>query len=124
MIEHEPGRELDVMVHRALEPSHILRNVGNEELYWEPANFGRGVPVPAYSTSLMAWDWSREGWSWYTQEHMSRTIVVWRQGIGCFASVFQQGVLVEQEPNRFRAQAYARSLCVLQWAERVEASDG
>ena len=111
MKDWKPGRELDVAVHRALWPDAEVWQ--SPDLDWVE----NGVRLPHYSTSLMAWDWSREGWSWYTQEHMSRTIVVWRQGIGCFASVFHHGVLVEQEPNRFRAQAFARCMCVLEWAE-------
>ena len=126
MTEHEPGRELDVMVHGALWPDDAIvvsdfvqsyrRTIG-EHPYSET-----WATIPHYSTDLSAWDWTRSGWSWYTREHMSGTVAVLRLGIGSFVPVFQYGVPMEQEPNRFRAQAFARCLCVLQWAE-VEASD-
>ena len=126
MTEHEPGRELDVMVHRALWPDDTVvvsdfvqsyrRTIG-ENPYSEVWS-----TIPAYSTDITAWDWSRDGWSWDREECLGLTIYLF----------------VYEPPNRRKdcealvpfnydhplaAEAFARSLCVLQWAEAKEASD-
>jgi len=107
MGEHKPGRELDVLVHRALWPEHKV----GIDAYIDPS-FDKTcrLELPRYSTDLSAWDWTREGWHWsVTEWPEGRTGVAVGTGgaLGHFYS--------EVDGYGFAAQAYARCLCVLQW---------
>ena len=121
MTEHEPGRELDVMVHRALWPDDTVvvsdfvqsyrRTIG-ENPYSEVWS-----TIPFYSTDITAWDWTRRGWGWDAAERPAYIMVTLKAEI---ATVGAGADYRDHDNNRFRAQAFARSLCVLQWAETKE----
>ena len=121
MTEHEPpGRALDVLVHRALWPdADIVDKPGYEGFLIDHPT---GAPwkewraIPRYSTDLMAWDWSREGWEWVVSDWAAKTDVLLLAEHFIVASSFVEG-------RGFSRQAYARCLCVLQWAAVKKASD-
>ena len=128
MTEHEPpGRALDVLVHRALWPdADIVDKPGYEGFLIDHptgASWKEWRAIPRYSTDLMAWDWSREGWSWDREECIDLTIYLsvyepLKRRKDCEASV------PFNYDHPLAAEAFARSLCVLKWAEERGASDG
>ena len=121
MKDWKPGRELDVAVHRVLWPdAEIVDKPGYEGVLVDNPSevWKEWRAIPAYSTDIMAWDWSRKGWSWDREECIDLTIClsVYQPPEGrtdCEASV------AFNYDHPLAAEAFARSLCVLQWAEEV-----
>ena len=114
--EWKPGRELDLEVWRALHKDIYPQEIScTFDECFVGADGRVPAPLPRYSTDLMAWDWSREGWEWVADE--------WTEHIEVALSGHDLGereVLVHYRDhggNHFRAQAFARCLCVLQWAK-------
>lgn len=76
--------------------------------------------VPAYSTDLSAWDWERAYWEWQIAENYHDVDVILFVGV---AHDVEEGDsfhvwVSHNDGSRFKIQAFVRTLCVLQWAER------
>jgi len=124
-MEHKPGRATDALVHRALWPEQRITHESpgtpecGDKRYWVawPLVGGPGLEVPHYTTSLIAWDWERDGWGWKAEDIMQDHVEV-----SLFpaddAPIYELAFLSDNGGNAFRAQAFARALCVLAWAER------
>jgi len=125
---HKPGRATDAAVHRALWPEHKVKPgydgyVDREIVSWYRAGGGLWTEVPHYTTSLMAWDGVGDDRGWYWRDVQYRFAdedrvqsEFWRSGHGHERT--QVVLVADHDNNRFQAQAMARALCVLAWAER------
>ena len=120
MKDWKPGRELDVAVHRVLWPdAEIVDKPGYEGVLVDNPSevWKEWRAIPAYSTDIMAWDWSREGWYWGAQEYvMGVTAELSIEGLGYIIKEVGDYIPAGQYVP-FKAQAFARCMCVLQWAE-------
>ena len=135
MTEHEPGRALDVMVHRALWPEDAIVVSDFVQSYRRTigANPYSEVwsTIPFYSTDITAWDWTRIGWEWTAEEvDASKEVDVFlktHNTLNSDGDPWQSDIIsafyADHSGSSFRAQAYLRCLCVLEWAEAKEASD-
>ena len=118
--QHRPGRELDAAVHRALWPDADIR---------VDSTFGAALVVnadkrtfsdiPEYSSDLMTWDGVRDDLGWWEASEAAQLVqVYWRLMPYDGQYIYADAYYRDHDDNRFRAQAFARCLCVLQWAER------
>ena len=145
---NEPGRKTDAAVHRALSTEvetgsrwfyfangqfHDIGKVGDEKAgSWflgkecvnqEPCTEDRGrfQPVPYYTTSLAAWKGinADRGWGLTVYEHsMNVEVRLWASNLAGYS--YASICYADHNNSRECAQAMARSLCALQWAERSE----
>ena len=76
-------------------------------------------PVPAYSTDLSVWNGVGDdlGW-WEASEAALQVQVYWRLAPYDGKYIYAAAQYADHDNNRFKATAYARSLCALQRAER------
>ena len=118
------GCELDAAVHKALWPKHSIY-AGYEGTWWCGVRDGLlgyvkyGERLPHYTTDLSAWDGVGDdrGWHWYADEHYDKVHVrLYDGGPLDEVEMFEAVALGVEIPNRFAAQALARSRCVLQRA--------
>ena len=125
---HKPGQETDAEVHRALWPDDkvlYMYDEGGRDLvpwYCKPGD-AFWTLVPAYTTDLMAWDWKREGWRWMIDERTDHVMAVLLRACGSPVAIEARACYADHGDSYFQAQAFARALCVLEWAERSK-TDG
>ena len=118
-------REMDVKVHRALYPGHVVMlcpeidNHGESAwLWWE--NGKGGWDVPHYTTDITAWEpvyALKPEWRWFQQEEPDATrVVVHTCGEWEFFDVWVEPF----EATGLAAYALGRARCVIAWAGRGE----
>lgn len=124
------NREMDARVHRALWPDDEVtlfvseqdKVWGSSVARWHYERDGCIADVPHYTPDLMAWDGVLPECRWVVDErayHVFVTLMI-PHIVEPTTVIEAKAAYGDHNGNRFEAQAMARSLCVLQWAERSE----
>ena len=121
MTNHTPGRKTDALVHRALWPDDKLFQGAYEYKMdeWLIATpiYQPNKLLPAYTTDLAAWKdvWDHVGWVIKMNPTHNCSVSLWTLGDGELTMALAD---YADHDSKDAAQAFARSRCVLQLAER------